>query len=381
MKMLRILSLIVIFSPAFGLVTYTGDRVVIESDRVIDDDLVVFCQQLDIHGSVAGNVYAFAQNINVRGTVNGTVFTGGADVTLDVDNVGSLLAAGGKVRVSGNVLHNVIIAGGQLAVDKEAHIGKDLKAAGGHLSVDGTIDGNVKAGVGSFIMSGQSGDVRVHADDIIVKKGARINGDIIIESDGAPVIEDGAVITGDMIAREPEHEDKAVFFALAPVIAAVVTMLKIAFFIARVLVGIVLIALAGNYVRRIKDTLITKPWKSLGWGFLGVVIIPVLVIILFAVIIGFPFAVFGVYIYTILLYLSSIFVSVVIGEKIIQLFKKKGDISLYLSLIVGIIILSILQFIPILGFLVKIAVVLFGTGMILVGTWQLIRAAREKELL
>lgn len=381
MKALRIFLLLIMISPAFALVTYKGDRVMIESDRVIDDDLLVFCQQIDIRGSVRGNVYAFAQNITIKGTVEGTVFAAGADITVNVDNVSSIWAAGGNVRVSGDILHNVIIAGGKLGIDKKTHIGRDLKAAGGYLSVDGVVDGNVKAGAGTFVMSGTSGDVRVHADEIILKSGTRINGDIVIETEGTPEVEEGVVITGETITHEPEEEEEAIFFALAPVLAIFITMLKIAFFVAKILVGVLLIALARNYVYRIKNTLIAKPWKSLGWGFLGIIAIPVLIILLFALLIGFPFAVIGIYMYTILLYLSSIFVSIVLGEKIIQLFKKKGDISLYLSFIIGIIILAIVQLIPILGFLVKIVVVLFGTGMILAGTWEVIREAKEKELL
>ncbi|OPX17426.1 hypothetical protein BXT86_06535, partial [candidate division WOR-3 bacterium 4484_100] len=98
------------------------------------------------------------------------------------------------------------------------------------------------------------------------------------------------------------------------------------------------------------------PWVSLGWGFLGVVVIPVAVIILFVVLIGFPFAIFGIYFYTVLLYLASIFIAFILGERIIQLFKKEGEVSLYLSFIVGIITLFILGLIPVLGFITSIGV-------------------------
>jgi hypothetical protein len=129
------------------------------------------------------------------------------------------------------------------------------------------------------------------------------------------------------------------------------------------------------------DTFISKPWLSLGWGFLGFIVIPVAVMILFAVLIGFPIAVFGTYVYTILIYFSSIFVAFVVGEKIIQLFKKEGEISLYVSFIIGIIVLFVLGLIPVLGFIINILVLLFGMGMLLLGSWNLLKEMREKKLI
>jgi len=109
-------------------------------------------------------------------------------------------------------------------------------------------------------------------------------------------------------------------------------------------------------------------------------VIPVATVILFLILIGYPLAIFGMYIYTILLYLSSIFVGLVLGEKIIKIFRKQGEVSLYLSFFIGMLVLLILGLIPILGFIVRLFVCLFGAGMLISGTHSLIKEIKEKEL-
>jgi hypothetical protein len=201
-------------------------------------------------------------------------------------------------------------------------------------------------------------------------------------SESEPVIEEGATILGETTFEKPEEKEGGEFlYAIAPMVAIFFTFVRIVLFIAKVIVGVLLIALFSQCVRRIMDTLISKPWKSLGVGFLGLIMIPIASVIMFVLLIGYPLGVVGIYTYSVLLYTASIFVGLVVGEKILQLFKKEGAISLYLSFIVGYVILRILGLIPILGFVIRIFVLLFGAGALLLGGWHLMKEMRAKKLI
>jgi cytoskeletal protein CcmA (bactofilin family) len=376
-----ILSIALFITPAYSLVIKSGDNIELKEWEVIEDDLIALGQTIDIKGTVTGDLYAFAQNVTISGKVDGTIFTGASSVDINAESVMSIWAAGGNIAISGNVSNNVILAGGNLAVQANANIGKDIRAYGGQLNVKGNVAGAIKGGVGKFSMEGKTSRIKISADDVKIKSSAVISGDVIVQSEKEPVIEEGAVISGETRCERPSQEEKTALFAFAPFIAFFITFMKIVIFIAKIIVGIIIIALFGGYVRRIMDTLIKSPWKSLGWGFLGLIVIPVAVVILFAILIGFPIAIFGIYIYSILFYLSSIFIGLVIGEKIIQLFKKEGKISLYLSFIIGILVLFVLGLIPILGLVIKIFVLLFGAGMLILGTWNLMKDMRAKKLI
>jgi cytoskeletal protein CcmA (bactofilin family) len=378
----KCLICVVVFSmPVHALTLRTGESVHVAADEVIDDDIILFAQNIEIDGSVIGNVYAFGQTVRITGDVGGSVYTGGASVTVDTRALETIWAGGGSIEVLGNVNRNAILAGGQVHIGGNAHIAKDLGAYGGRLSVEGSVDGTLRGNVDKLMLSGKSGRVKIKAEEVTVKSSAEIPGDFIVTSINEPVVEEGAIIGGEQQLLKPEEKEGGAFLAsLAPTLAFLFAMIKILILVAKIIVGILLIALFRRFVRRIMDTLISRTWLSLGWGFLGVIAFPVAVVILFFILIGYPIGVLGAYLYSILWYLSSIFVALVIGEKIVQLFKKNGEISLYLSFIIGILILFVVGFIPILNVLVKIFTLLFGFGALMLGTWYLVKDMREKEL-
>ena len=385
MKNLRwiigVLIVVGLVIPGHALVFKRAQSVEIAPDEVIEDDLIAFASNVDVKGTVLGDVYVFAQSVTITGDVSGSVFAGGANVTIDAQGAKTIWAFGGSVKVTGNISNNIMLFGGSLLVGENTIVGKDITAYGGQFTVGGDTKGTIRGSMGSFTMTGKSSLVKIKADKVTLKSGAQIAGDFILASENDPVIEQDATVEGEMIMKKPEAVEAGAFFAaLAPALAFFFTVIKIIMFIAKIIVGILLIAFFKRYVQRIMDTLLTKTWKSLGWGFLGIIVIPVIIVILFVILIGYPLGIFGVYIYTILWYLSSIFVGLVIGEKVIKLFKKEGEISLYLSFIIGILILLVVGFIPILNIIVRIFTVLFGFGAALVGSWCLLKEMREKEL-
>jgi hypothetical protein len=377
-----VLCVLVFVLPVCGLTSRSGEGAKVALDEIIDDDIIMFGQDITIEGTVLGNVYAFGQSVKIAGDVGGSVFTGGANVTIDAKSVETVWAAGGNVQLLGNVTRNAILAGGAICICDAAYIGKDLGVYGGKLSVEGSVVGTVRGNMGKFMLSGKSGRVKVNAEEATLKSSAEIQGDFILTSVNEPVIEEGATIVGEQKVLKPEAKESGqALAALAPMFAFLFAMIKLLVFIAKIICGILLIALFRRYVRRIMDTLVTKPWQSLGWGFLGVIVIPVAIVILFLVLVGYPLGIFFAYVYTVIWYLASIFVSLVIGEQVVKLFKKQGEISLYLSFIIGIVILFVIGFIPILNFLVRIFTLLFGFGAVAMGTWFLLKDMREKELL
>jgi hypothetical protein len=366
--------------PGFTLTIRGGDNVMIAADETIDDDVIAAGQSVTVHGIVTGDLIVFASDVKVTGTVGGTIVAGAATVDIDVIGAKSVWIGAGAAKLSGNIDKNVVLAGGNLALREDGIVGKDLIAYGGKFDAHGSVDGSIKGSVGKFTMAGSSGAVNVNAEEASIHSTARIAGDLTIQSETAPSVADGAFVGGDIQFKQVVEEEKSVF-AIAPVIAFFITVIKFVIFVAKILVGLVLISVSRTCVRRIMDTLIQKPWHSLGWGFIGVIAFPIGIVFLLAILIGYPFAVFGIYIYTILFFLSSIMVGLVLGEWIIKLFKKKGDVSMYISLLLGLVILGIIDFIPILNIIVRIFVILFGAGMVLIGTWNLLKDIRKEKLI
>jgi cytoskeletal protein CcmA (bactofilin family) len=387
MKIVRFVILVVVLlgfmSNLHALTIRTGDDVEVPLDEVIDDDLIIFGSSVTIDGTVLGDIFTFAQDVKIHGDVGGTIIAGAERFIIESDNVRTVWAAGRTVKILGAVERNLITAAGYVVVDENAAIGKDARIFAGELLMEGHIKGNLKGAVGEFTMTGSSGTINMNVDNARITSTARVNGDLILEIEEAePEIEEGAVISGDMkIDVESDEKEEEYAFLFAPIIAFFYGIFKLICFIAKIIVGVVLVALFSTFVRTMMDTLKKKPWWSLLVGFLTVIIVPIAVIILFFLLVGWPFAVFGIYAYTVLFYLASIFVSLVLGELVIRLFKKDGEISLYLSFIVGLVIITILGLIPILGFVVNLFVLLFGVGMLVIGMWDFTHTLKKKKLI
>ena len=68
---LVLLAVLLIVSPAQAMETRSGDRVVIDSNEVIDDDLYVAANEVVVNGTIRGDLFAIGNTVTVNGTVEG----------------------------------------------------------------------------------------------------------------------------------------------------------------------------------------------------------------------------------------------------------------------------------------------------------------------
>ena len=222
-----IVMCVTLVSPMNALVIRRAESVEVSADEVIDDDLIAIAGNVDIKGSVTGNVCAFAQTVNVSGDIGGSLFIGAASSSVSPKSVQTVWAAGGNLNISGEISKNVILAGGSLNITSNAVVGKDLHAYGGSFEADGNVNGAIKGAVGKFSMAGTSGRVKIRADRVKIRSTAVVSGDVSLTSESAPEIEDGAMIGGELTVREIEEEEaKPFFFAIAPLIGFLFGVIK-----------------------------------------------------------------------------------------------------------------------------------------------------------
>jgi len=372
-KVLFVYIACLIALPVSGLTLRSGATVDVLTDEVIDDDLIAFGRQVNIKGKINGDLFAFAQQVYVSGEVGGTIVSAGSLVDIGAKTSRSVWAAGGNVQLSGIVANNALLCGGTLNADKASQVGKDLIAFGGQFNLAGSVGRQVRGGVGVLTMSGKAGRVDIASDETNIGAQAEIGGDLIIRGEKPPVIEAGAKIAGEQRYTPGEKAKRSR--------GARISVFTILMFLASLLVGFILIAGSSRFTRRIVDELFGRPWRSLGIGFAVLVAGPVAIIILLVIMVGIPLSVFGFFTYVVLLYLSSIFIGLAVGEKIIRLLKKEGDISQYASLALGTSVLFLVGLVPWIGFVVKMLVVVFGMGMLAVGITGLLKEARSNGLL
>jgi cytoskeletal protein CcmA (bactofilin family) len=354
---------VVTTSPVLAMDLRQGDIVTVSGGEEVDDDLYVFGSTVTIDGTVNGDVFGFARELIINGTVNGSVTFGAQIITVNGEVDHSARLAGQTVLVNGIVNSDLIALGSNVNIASTSKIGNDLILGTASARVDGEVVGDIKGGGADItITNGVGGDVDIEADNLKIASSAHINGNLSYTSKNEAQIESGARVGGETKWRVPELKEPSRKVGLFAGIAGVIWGKFLAFCMILV-VGIILLLVVPKRIVSMEAAIRTNPWQSLGWGALILFATPVAVIIVMVTVIGLPVGLITGVLYGIAIYLSKIPVALLIGSLIIargREIESKGVLIGALAL--GLAILSIVQVIPVVGFLVGLATVIFGLG-------------------
>ena len=310
----------VIKLPAF----FAGDNQTI--DKPVDSDVMAAGGQVTLSTTVTGDVYVAGGQISIGGTING-----------------NLIVAGGDIKITGNIDKNLIVAGGQVAVEDQAVVNGYVLAGGGKVDLLGKILGPVKVGAGSLTVGDKAsigGNLEADVSKSDIALGATISGEKKVK-------------IYETASREPVRVPANLWRNMG--IAG-----GILIFISKLVVLLVLVKLFGTVINQAK---LKSFWTTMGWGLVVLSVTPFLFVLLLATIIGIPLGIIILAIYFVCLYLSVIVASLVAGK----LMDQRGWLNtknLYLQGSVGLVLITILEFIPLVGGLIRLIVLLTGLGVL-----------------
>jgi len=395
-----------------------GNRVVIEADEVVEDDLYVGAESLVVNGVIKGDLFVGAGTVTINGIVegdlmvgtqsliiNGTVeddvrgFAGAIQLGPDAKIGDDLLFGGGSLEAkSGSLISgDIVIGAGQVLVAGDT--GGDLIAGTAAFELSGDVDGNVKAYVdtsnenqGMAPMSfGPTMNISIPyvAPGITIDKDASIGGDLSYTSYDEMAFPAG-IVAGETLRIEPEFDNYYSYeyerptpptpaqltgFWALDLLRTIITLIAI---------GLLLGWLFPNFLPGAGHKLQTETWPSLGWGvvayaaFYFTLLVIFTVMIFGAVVLGFLslgglsgtiiilglLALFTLIVGFILTvaYVTKIIVSVLGGKLILARVQPDLVNHKVWPLVVGVVILATIMSVPFAGWLVKLIVVLFGLG-------------------
>jgi len=141
------------------------------------------------------------------------------------------------------------------------------------------------------------------------------------------------------------------------------TVLHIFLFLAALIAGSVLFAFTKDHANRTSEILRKKPLKSLGIGFIAFICVPILAIILLVLVLTIPLSWILILGYLIALYIAKFYVATWIGKLILR--GRAADASPIPPMLLGLTILFLVTWIPVLGTLVAFLTWFFGLGALL----------------
>lgn len=144
------------------------------------------------------------------------------------------------------------------------------------------------------------------------------------------------------------------------------------------LIGAILLRSLPKTTREIAARVRNNFLKSLGAGWLFIITVPLISLLLLPTLIGMKLALIMIFVYAPILLLGGLYVALAIGNLILP--EEKKDLVNGLSaLLVGLVILGIIRFIPIVNVLFALIVSPAGIGALVLHLRDGYRAIREKE--
>lgn len=332
-------------------------------DQVKSGNYAAAGDQVEVAGKVASDVYAAGGTVLVSGEVGGDIIAVGGKVRITGPVVGNVRVLGGEVELASSVGRNVTVAGGSILLAPGSHVQGHVLVAGGEVEMRGTIEGDVSVAAGQVTMAGNT----------------RGTVELWLDKEGSLRVLDSAVADGPIRYRAAKSAEVAAGAKLQQ--APEMLPLKdysgsrdrgnrwfgeMMWFFGLAVLAMALVYIAPRKAQEIAEEALTKPWQSLGWGALWLILVPITAIILMVTLIGMPLAFVLVAMYFVSLFGAQVAVSVAVGWYLRskETFKTMQSWKMLPIVLVGLLVYRLATAIPVLGALVSFVAILWGLGAI-----------------
>jgi len=361
-----LIVLLALSLPSFALDRRHGEFVTVPANETVDDTLVATGNSVIVDGVVNGDLLVFAQTLEVRGTVKGDVVSLAKRTVVSGTVEGRIFNCSRSMELDGELGHSLYNWGQSLRVEQRAHVGEGI-VAGGDISLEGEVKRSATL-YGEVNVSGTVGrDLTVaggRLGNLVLTNTARVGGNLTARVHRLKDVHiaDGATISGkrDIQLRVKKSRFTLRFF-----------LHQVLWLAAAMLVGWLGLALFPRFLQACTQA-VGSGWRSLGLG-LGVLAgIPVAIVVAAITLVGIPISLMLLALYLASIYLAKLWVGAFLGR---ILLKSAGGTKRdwLLGLLVGLLILTIVGFIPYFGGLVRLIVVCLGLGAF---AWQLYQGSR-----
>jgi len=322
----------------------------------ISEDLYVAGGTVAIEGTVDGDLIVAAGELRITGEVTGDVFFVGGRARLIGPVRGSVRGVGGQLDVEGLVEDDVAFAGGAVDVGRFGSVGRDLLAAAGAATMRGEVWRDVRAAAGRLAVDGfVGGGVQGQLGQLTLGEAARVFGGVKIASDSDIVREPGAQVVGRIekaplpVAARSNTGMGFIGWLRSLVSLLAVSALWLMFF--------------PGFSRRAMATLRERTAESLGFGVLALLAAPLLAAAVFVtgVLVG------GWWLSAVVLgalmvaaAIAAPLVGHFIGEWLTKPLRRAGNEPL--RQVIGLVVLTALAAVPVLGFFIVFATAAAGVG-------------------
>ena len=351
----------------------------VKKDEVLDHDFFASGDEVTISGKINGDAYVFAQKLVVDGEINGDLIAAGGEILIpgNVDHDARIAAS--KISISGTVDGSVTLAAGELVYDRSGRIGNSAVIATSDASLQGYIGRDLTIAASRVTVNNEiGGSILAGIEDLTLDPGARVRGDINYWADNNLTVNMGSAVGGQTIKHEIK-DTNPIGRELERSFGGIKFAVKVIGFLFTLILGLVIIKLLPVFSLQIADYIAKRKLKSFLVGALIIVSAPILVLVLLLTVVGIPFALILLFSFILIFCISKIFVALSIGRWLEARLKMYN--SVFVKFIGGLIVLTLVSMVPVIGGIFSFAIFCIGVGAFGASTFALQKGLRAKKLI
>jgi len=362
---LLLLVLLTLSLPSFGVERRHGRVVTLAANETVDDTLIASGDTVRVEGVVNGDLLAGGRTVEVLGTVKGDLLTWAQRTEVRGTVEGHIYCFSQTLEVDGQLGQSIYAWAQSLRLDKRGQVGGSVMVGGADVNLEGDVKHGVNMFAGNADVSGSIGrDLNMAGGSLTLSDSARVGGNLSarVRELNDVHIANGAAIAGkrdiQLSARKSRFTRPRFYFYQTLWLAAAM------------LVGWLGLVLFPGFFEATTQA-VGSGWRSLGLGVGVLAGAPVAMVVAAITLIGLPLSLILLAVYLVALYLAKLWVGAFLGRMIL---KPAGATKRdwLLGLLVGLLVLTIVGFIPYLGGLVRLGVACLGLGAF---AWQLYRSS------
>jgi hypothetical protein len=350
-----LIALLMLSLPSFALERRHQDFITVPASETVDDSLLAVGKTVRVEGVINGDLLAFGETVEVLGTVKGDVVSFAKNTVVSGSVEGHIFSCAQSLDLEGELGQSLYGWAQSLRVGRQSHVGGGMVVGSGDFILDGEVKRSATIFSGTADVSGNIGrELTMAGGNLTVNDTARVGGNLIVRVHHMKDVHiaDGATIAGkrdiQVRVRKSQFTRPRFYFHQAIWLAAAM------------LVGWLGLLLFPAFSRTTTQA-VGSGWRSLGLGVGVLAGAPVAMVVAAITLVGIPISLMLFAVYLAAIYLAKVWVGAFLGKILLKpAGGTKGD--WLLGLLVGLLILTIVGFIPYLGGLIRLGVVCLGLG-------------------
>ncbi len=356
---MRLIVMIVLF---FSAAWADDSRVELPLGQVHEGDYFTYGSAIEISGHITGDAYILAAQAFIDGTIDGDLLIAGGNVEVSGNVGGSIRVLSGQLSISGHVGRNISLIAGNALIASSAQVQGGVISIGGNVDLAGVVDKEALAVASNLRVSSYiKQDLTAYVGEMRITSRAHVVGDVDYQSNNAASIDPVAKIEGK-ITQRPSLVDSVIKGKLRGLLIGSKVATFLMHFLYSFLIGWILLKFFPKKIELSVSELRKHPLKAFSFGLLLLVLLPFISLLLLMTVIGAPFALTLIALNVIGFYTAKIisifWASNYCFSKIHLKSNRLGSFAL------GLTVYFLLMPIPIFGFILSIAAMLFGVGAV-----------------